>query len=161
MLLKFSCSVDSENIFKRFPNLRNLGFRMDCSAAGQIYSPRLDVLNKLESVYIFQDGCTHVHQFDFYFPSSLKEIYLDGINLTSDALSGIGRSLPDLQTLQLLHTSIKRGMEWNMEQVAFQNLKSLEMYKVPFSEWQITADESFPVLEQLEIRYCTELKENP
>ncbi|KAF3645639.1 putative phospholipase A(1) DAD1, chloroplastic-like [Capsicum annuum] len=162
--LKLSCSVDSSDIFKRFPNLRILGFRMDCSAAEQIYFSRLDVFNKLERVYAQFECCgrlRHVHQFDFHFPSSLKEVNLYGINLTSDALSGIGRSLPNLQKLNLWRTRIEGGKEWNMEHVTFHNLKSLLLYKVSFSEWQVTGDESFPVLEELYIQYCTELIEIP
>ncbi|KAM3267102.1 late blight resistance protein R1-A-like [Capsicum chacoense] len=163
MLLNLSCSVDSENIFKRFPNLRTLGFRMDCSAAEQIYFPRLDLLNKLERVYALFEcfGRTHVHQFDFHFPSSLKDVGLDRINLTSDALSGIGRSLPNLQKLELSKASIEGGKEWNMEQVTFRNLKSITLFEVSFSEWQVIADESFPVLEELYIQYCSELMEIP
>ncbi|KAM3198936.1 hypothetical protein P3L10_034323 [Capsicum annuum] len=94
--LKLSCSVDSGDIFKRFPNLRTLGFCMDCSAAEQIYFPRLDVLNKLEKVgaSVCCSGPKHVHQFDFHFPLCLKEVYLDGFNLTSDALNGIGDHYP-------------------------------------------------------------------
>ncbi|KAM3236319.1 putative late blight resistance protein R1A-3 isoform X2 [Capsicum annuum] len=161
--LKLSCLVDSENIFKRFPNLRTLGFQLHCSVADQIYFPRLDVLNKLEMVCASFECCrdTHVHQFDFHFPSSLKEVEMDGFNLTSDALSGIGRSLPNLQKLELVGTSIQGGKEWNMEQVTFHNLKSLKLFNVSFSEWQVTADESFPVLEELEIRFCIELVEIP
>ncbi|PHT28021.1 hypothetical protein CQW23_32377 [Capsicum baccatum] len=82
MLLNLSCSVDSGDIFKRFLNLRTLDFFMDCSAAEQIYFPRLDVLNKLERDYaLFQCSGrhTHVHQFDFHFPSSLKEVEMDGL----------------------------------------------------------------------------------
>ncbi|PHU18407.1 hypothetical protein BC332_14102 [Capsicum chinense] len=161
--LKISCLVDSENIFKRFPNLRTLGFQLDCSVAEQIYFPRLDVLNKLEMVCASFECCrdTHVHQFDFHFPSSLKEVRLVGINLTSDALSGIGRSLPNLQNLDLIFARIHFGKEWNMERVTFQNLKSLQLFGVFFSEWQVTADESFPVLEELWIHHCTELIEIP
>ncbi|KAM3345137.1 hypothetical protein P3S68_024846 [Capsicum galapagoense] len=163
MFLNLSCSVDSENIFKRFPNLQTLAFLMDCSAAEQIYFPRLDVLNKLEMVCASFEcfGRTHVHQFDFHFPSSLKDVRLDGINLTSDALSGIGRSLPNLQNLDLICARIHFGKEWNMERVTFQNLKSLQLFEVSFSEWQGTADESFPVLEELCIQYCTEVIEIP
>ncbi|PHT96696.1 hypothetical protein BC332_34378 [Capsicum chinense] len=120
--LKLSCSVDSENIFKRD---------------------------------------THVHQFDFHFPWNLKDVILEGFNLTSDALSGIGRSLPNLQKLELVGASIQGGKEWNMEQSTFHNLKSLKLFNVSFSEWQVTADESFPVLEELEIRFCIELIEIP
>ncbi|KAM3268210.1 hypothetical protein P3S67_031760 [Capsicum chacoense] len=164
MFLKLSCSVDSRDIFKRFPNLRNLKFRMDCSAAEQMYFPRLDVLNKLERVYALFDcsgHLTHVHQFDFHFPLSLKEVELYGFNLSSDELSGIGRSLPNLQKLELWNASIEGGKEWNMEQVTFRNLKSLTLVEVSFSEWQVIADESFPVLEELYIQYCSELIEIP
>ncbi|PHT48991.1 hypothetical protein CQW23_13199 [Capsicum baccatum] len=60
--LNLSCSVDSRDIFKRFPNLRNLKFGMDCSAVEQMYFPRLDVLNKLERVYaLFQCSGRHTH----------------------------------------------------------------------------------------------------
>ncbi|PHT49087.1 hypothetical protein CQW23_13295 [Capsicum baccatum] len=161
--LKLSCLVDSENIFKRFPNLRTLGFQLDCSVAEQIYFPRLDVLNKLEMVCASFECCrdTHVHQLDFHFPWSLKDVILEGFNLTSDALSGIGRSLPNLQKLELVGTSIQGGKEWNMEQVTFHNLKSLKLFDVSFSEWQVTVDESFPILEELEIRFCIKLIEIP
>ncbi|PHT61197.1 hypothetical protein T459_34954 [Capsicum annuum] len=160
MLLKLSCSVDSGDIFKRFPNLRILRFRIDCTS---VYFPRLDVLNKLERVYA-EFECferTRVHQFDFHFPSNLKKVCLDGFNLTSDALSGIGRSLPNLQMLILFKGSIQGGKEWKMEQVTFHNLKSLQVYEVSFSEWLVTADESFPLLEILEIIHCNELIEIP
>ncbi|XP_047261837.1 putative late blight resistance protein homolog R1A-3 isoform X2 [Capsicum annuum] len=162
-LLKLSCSVDSENIFKRFPNLRTLDFSMECSAPEQIYFPRLDVLNKLEMVSASFKcrGRTHVHQFDFHFPSSLKVVYLVGFHLASDELSRIGRSLPNLQKLRLYGASIEGGKEWNMEQVTFHNLKSLQLVYMCFSEWQVIADESFPVLEKLYIPYCTDLIEIP
>ncbi|PHT28024.1 hypothetical protein CQW23_32380 [Capsicum baccatum] len=162
MFLMLSC--DSWDIFKRFPNLRNLKFHMDCSAAEQMYFPRLDVLNKLERVYAefeCSGHLTHVHQFDFHFPSSLKEVHLHGFNLTSDALSGIGRSLPNLQELNLSKTRIEGGKVWNMEQVTFGNLKSLMLFDVSFSEWQVIADESFPVFEELYILYCSEIIEIP
>ncbi|KAM3345151.1 hypothetical protein P3S68_024860 [Capsicum galapagoense] len=153
MHLNLSYSVDSENIFKRFPNLRTLGFRMDCSSAEQIYFPRLDFLNKLETVYALFEcfGRTHVHQFGFHFPTSLKEVELNGFDQTSDALSRIGRSLPNLQNLKLCSPSIEGGKEWNMEQITFHNLKSLVLFKVSLSEWPVIADESFPMLEELDI----------
>ncbi|CAN4095959.1 unnamed protein product [Withania somnifera] len=169
--LKLPSSVDSKDIFKRFPNLealkfemdcsaveqisfprlddldklesvlQTLKFEMDCSAAEQISFPRLDILDKLESVDAkFKcSGCrTHVHQFDFHFPGSLKEVKLEKFNLTSDALSRIGKSLPNLQKL---------------------NLKYLFLHEMSFSEWQVIADESFPVLEVLHIYNCDGLKE--
>ncbi|KAF3618373.1 putative late blight resistance protein R1-A-like isoform 2 [Capsicum annuum] len=144
-------------------SLQTLGFHMDCSVAEQIYFPRLDVLNKLERVYAQFECCadTHVHQFDFHFPSSLREVNFNGLDLASDEMSRTGRSLPNLQKLVLSSASIQGGKEWKMEQVTFHNLKSLELFRVSFSEWQVTADESFPVLEELEITYCTKLIEIP
>ncbi|PHT49127.1 hypothetical protein CQW23_13335 [Capsicum baccatum] len=159
--LNLSCSVDSEDIFKRFPNLQTLGFVMDFSAAEQIYFPRLDVLNKLERVHAIFVCSGHTHQSDSHFPSSLKEVKLDGLNLTSDALSGNWRSLPNLQNLQLYDASIQGGKAWKIEQVTFHNLKSLLLVYMFFSEWQVIADESFPVLEELYIRSCPQLIEIP
>ncbi|KAM3236125.1 hypothetical protein P3L10_016162 [Capsicum annuum] len=167
-----TCSVFDSDIdkptklreyFQKVSSLQTLGFHMDCSVAEQIYFPRLDVLNKLERVYAQFECCadTHVHQFDFHFPSSLREVNFNGLDLASDEMSRTGRSLPNLQKLVLSSASIQGGKEWKMEQVTFHNLKSLELFRVSFSEWQVTADESFPVLEELEITYCTKLIEIP
>ncbi|CAN4105994.1 unnamed protein product [Withania somnifera] len=167
-----NCSVIDLDIDKltKLENLRTLNFlNLFCSVDSRgyfqkdIYFPRLDVLNKLEEVSarIVCSRRTHVHQFDFHFPSSLKELTLNQFYLTSDSLSRIGRSLPNLQKLELLIASIKGGKEWNMEQVTFQNLESLLLYYVSFSEWQVIADESFPVLQELHIVDCDELKEIP
>ncbi|KAH0755387.1 hypothetical protein KY290_025657 [Solanum tuberosum] len=48
-----------------------------------------------------------------------------------------------------------------MEDVTFQNLKSLRLDCVLFSEWQVDAENSFPVLEKLHINRCDELMEIP
>ncbi|CAN4105993.1 unnamed protein product [Withania somnifera] len=155
-------NVDSDDIFKRFLNLRCLKFCMYCSAE-QMYFPTLDVLSKLEEVYA-EFWCrerTHVHQFDFHFPSSLKEVELYEFDQTYDALSRVGRSLPNLQKLKLDTVIIRGRKEWNMKQVTFQNLKSLTLRYVSFSKWQVIADESFPMLEELLIYFCEKLKEIP
>ncbi|KAM3236054.1 hypothetical protein P3L10_016091 [Capsicum annuum] len=142
--LYLSYSVDSADIFKRFPNLRTLEFIMEFSEAEQIYFPRLDLLNKLETIHTYFESSkdTHVHQFAFHFPSSLEEVKLCvSFNLTSDALSGIGRSLPNLQKLRLCTSSIEGRKEWNIDQVI--------------------TDESFPVLEELYIKCCDKIIEIP
>ncbi|KAM3198931.1 putative late blight resistance protein R1B-17 [Capsicum annuum] len=108
-----TCSIfDSDN--DKPANLENLSTLS--SAAEQIHFPRLDVLNKLERVYAVFECFGHT-------------------------LSRIGRSLPNLQKLELHTASIEGGKEWKMEQV--------------------TADESFPVLEELVISDCYELIEIP
>ncbi|XP_075084745.1 putative late blight resistance protein homolog R1B-23 [Nicotiana tabacum] len=80
--LQFSHSEDTEDILKRFPNLRSLGFK------------------------IFEEP-------------------------------------------------------WNLEQVIFENLKSLTLYKMSFSEWKVNGEESFSVLEELCIQSCRQLMEIP
>ncbi|XP_075084748.1 late blight resistance protein R1-A-like [Nicotiana tabacum] len=137
--LTLSHSEDTEDIFKRFPNLRSLEFSifeepLDCSVE-QICFPRLDVLNELEKVsatFHCASSMEHTQQFDFHFPASLKKLELTRFNLTSDSLSRIARSLPNLQNLILQYVII-----------------------------QGVGEEFFPVLEELKIYSCYELKEIP
>ncbi|WMV31416.1 hypothetical protein MTR67_024801 [Solanum verrucosum] len=154
---------DTEDIiFKRFTNLQNLRVCIeqpeDCSAE-KICFPRLDVLNELEQLrlYSFWDS---YNEYTHGFPSSLKKMKLLGLALTYDTLSRIAR-LPNLQELILKCTIINEGKEWNMEDVTFQNLKYLKLYRVEFSEWQVDAEKSFPVLKKLDIRECCKLMEIP
>ncbi|WMV31421.1 hypothetical protein MTR67_024806 [Solanum verrucosum] len=154
---------DTEDIiFKRFTNLQNLrvciGGLEDCSAE-KICFPRLDVLNELEQLclYSFWDS---YDEYTHGFPSSLKKMKLLGLALTYDTLSRIAR-LPNLQELILKYTIINEGKEWNMEDLTFQKLKYLNLHRVEFSEWQVDAEKSFPVLEKLDIRECYKLMEIP
>ncbi|KAM3200606.1 hypothetical protein P3L10_032968 [Capsicum annuum] len=159
--LRLTYSKYTEYIFKRFSNLRSLSFTIKepwrCSEE-QICFPRLDVLNELEQVCAYFSctaGSKHTHQFDFHFPLSLKERVLEGFHLTSDSLS----RLPNLQSLSLDYTIIQGG-EWNMEEVIFENLKFIKMWAVYFPEWQV-GEESFPVLEELQMHWCNKLMEIP
>ncbi|MCD9645600.1 hypothetical protein HAX54_034616 [Datura stramonium] len=161
--LHLSGLKDTEDVFKRFPNLQILRFRIkqrsDCSEE-KICFPRLDVLNELEKlrIHVSWDSLSeHTHGF----PSSLKKLDLKGLALTFDSLSRIAR-LPNLQKLCLTNTIIQGGeAEWNMEELTFENLKSLKLENLSFSVWKVFADDSFPVLEALKIIYCTELIEIP
>ncbi|KAH0737309.1 hypothetical protein KY290_036014 [Solanum tuberosum] len=154
---------DTEDIiFKRFPNLQKLevyiGQLPDCSAE-KICFPRLDVLNELEKLYLSASRGSF-SEYTHGFPLSLKILWLQWLALTSDTLSRIAR-LPNLQELLLEDTIIEEGKEWNMEDVTFQNLKSLKLFSVEFSEWQVDAEKSFPVLEKLYIDTCDKLMEIP
>ncbi|XP_075082048.1 putative late blight resistance protein homolog R1B-17 [Nicotiana tabacum] len=172
ILNSLNLTYSNEDIFKRFPNLRSLKFRIrepwDCSSA-RISFPRLDLLNELEEVYAqfhrspFSKHAPEDQYCDFHFPLSVKKLELTNFNLTSDSLSKIAR-LPNLEDL-CLRIAIIRGKEWNMEEwnteeVTFENLKVLTLYKVSFSEWQV-GEESFPVLEELYILNCHDLMEIP
>ncbi|KAH0673028.1 hypothetical protein KY284_024115 [Solanum tuberosum] len=163
--LKISDSQDTGDIFKRFPNIRSLRFAIKTSrycSAEQICFPRLDVLNELEQVdaNFHGEGWKDKYQSDlYYFPLSLKILNMTRFDLSSDSLSGIAR-LPNLENLSLKEVIIEGGKEWNMEDVTFEKLKFLALYEVSFSEWQVR-EESFPMLEELQIEWCYELIEIP
>ncbi|KAH0676660.1 hypothetical protein KY285_024461 [Solanum tuberosum] len=102
-------SEDTEDIFKRFPNLQNLEVYIeqlpDCSAE-KICFRRLDVLNELEQLRLSTSSWDSFHEYTHGFPSSLKKMRLQWLALTSDSLSRIGR-LPNLQELSLEYAIIE------------------------------------------------------
>uniref|UniRef100_M1AFP0 NBS-LRR resistance protein n=1 Tax=Solanum tuberosum TaxID=4113 RepID=M1AFP0_SOLTU len=150
-------SEDMEDIFKRFPNLQILSVSI---IAEKICFPRLDVLNELEQLNL-SASWDSFHEYTHDFPLSLKKMRLQGLALTSDSLSRIAR-LPNLQKLSLKNAIIDGGPgEWNMEDVTFKNLKYLKLDSVEFSEWQVDAEKSFPVLEMLDIITCEKLMDIP
>ncbi|KAG5608011.1 hypothetical protein H5410_029503 [Solanum commersonii] len=176
---------DTEDIFKRFPKLQNLKVRIKGWPPEKICFPRLDVLNELEQFCLSASVWHSFHEYTHGFPLSLKKMRLrgHGLALTSDTLSRIAR-LPNLEELILEYTIIEEGKEWNMEDVTFQNLKSLKLDSVrfsewnmedvtfqnlksltleelEFSEWQVDAEKSFPVLEKLDIYRCDKLMDIP
>ncbi|KAG5568047.1 hypothetical protein H5410_064936 [Solanum commersonii] len=65
------------------------------------------------------------------------------------------------QNLKSLKLDGVRFSEWNMEDVTFQNLKYLTLERLKFSEWQVDAEKSFPVLEKLHISRCDKLMDIP
>uniref|UniRef100_K4C0N2 Uncharacterized protein n=1 Tax=Solanum lycopersicum TaxID=4081 RepID=K4C0N2_SOLLC len=163
--LKISDSQDTGGIFKRFPNIRSLRFAIKTSQycpAEKICFPRLDVLSEREQVdaNFHGEGWRDKYQCDlYYFPLSLKILKMTRFDLSSNSLSEIAR-LPNLENLSLQEVIIEGGKEWNMEDVTFEKLKILTLYHVSFSEWQVR-EESFPMLEELQIEWCYELMEIP
>ncbi|XP_009768640.1 putative late blight resistance protein homolog R1A-3 isoform X2 [Nicotiana sylvestris] len=169
--LKLSYSKDREDIFKRFPNLQELRFNLkeswDCLTE-RYWFPKLDFLNELEKVIVtsessnINDGAPSVatnRLWDFHFPLSLKILCLRKFPLTSDSLSTIAR-LPNLEVLYLEDAIIEGGV-WNMgEDDTFQNLKCLTLQLVTLAKWEVR-EESFPVLEKLQLWECHKLEEIP
>ncbi|KAF3638014.1 hypothetical protein FXO38_23471 [Capsicum annuum] len=93
--------------------------------------PRLDVINELEQVSAF-----------------LSSRYVLSCETTQPSTSeSITRYSP--------------GRGCNIEEVTFENLKFLTLDKVPFSGWQVNREESFLVLEELNIEWCDRLKDMP
>ncbi|XP_015076027.1 putative late blight resistance protein homolog R1A-3 [Solanum pennellii] len=173
---------DTEDIFKRFPNLKNLQVCIREHIPEKIRFPRFDVLNELEQLSFSVSFRNSFAEYTHGFPLSLKILKLEEFAVTSDTLS----RLPNLEELSLEQVIIGEGKEWNMEDhVVFQNLKSLklswlkfskwnmedhiifqdlkylELKYLNFSEWKVDAEKSFPVLEELFISGCDKLMEIP
>ncbi|KAH0665076.1 hypothetical protein KY285_026282 [Solanum tuberosum] len=170
--LVLSYSKDTEHIFERFPKLQHLALdiKESCDySTEQFWFPKLDCLTELEelgvgfkSSNINDSELSSVmtnRQWDFHFPSNLKRLCLYDFPLTSDSLSTIAR-LPNLEGLCLYRTIIQ-GEEWSMgEEDTFENLKCLTLRKVTLSKWEV-GEESFPVLERLDLMECRELEKIP
>ncbi|XP_009796562.1 putative late blight resistance protein homolog R1A-3 [Nicotiana tabacum] len=168
--LKLSYSIETVDIFKRFPNLQRLEFNLkeswDCSTE-QFWFPKLDCLNELKFLKVnFKRSNTNdivlsvtSRMWDFHFPSSLKGLFLLEFPFTSDSLSTIAR-LPNLEVLHLIVAIIEEE-EWNMEEEdTFQKLKCLTLQQVSLAQWEVR-EESFPVLEKLRLWDCQKFKEIP
>ncbi|KAH0664723.1 hypothetical protein KY285_025929 [Solanum tuberosum] len=162
---------DTEDIFKRLPNLQYLTFELKESwdySTEQFWFPKMDCLTELEELsVVFKSSNTNEsgssaainRPWDFHFPLSLKCLQLYDFPLTSDSLSTIAR-MPNLEKLCLYRTII-HGEEWNMgEEDTFENLKFLKLYQVTLSKWEV-GEESFPALEKLELERCRKLEEIP
>ncbi|KAL3333891.1 hypothetical protein AABB24_030587 [Solanum stoloniferum] len=162
---------DTEDIFKRLPNLQVLVFVLKESwdySTEQYWFPKLDCLTELEQLTVcFESSNTNDsgssaatnRPWDFHFPSSLKKLLLYDFPLTSDSLSTIAR-LPNLEEL-FLYRIIIHGEEWNMgEEDTFENLKFLKLDRLTLSKWEV-GEESFPALEKLKLEECCELEEIP
>ncbi|KAH0657472.1 hypothetical protein KY289_026220 [Solanum tuberosum] len=169
--LMLSYSKDTEDIFKRFPNLQVLGFDLKESwdySTEQYWFPKLDFLTELRDLVV-RFICSNINasrpsivtnrSWDFHFPSSLEKMLLGNFPLASDSLSTIAR-LPNLEVLSL-HDTIIEGEEWNMgEEDTFKNLKCLKLRRVTLSKWEV-GEESFPALEKLKLDGCRKLEEIP
>ncbi|KAF3624905.1 putative lysine-specific demethylase JMJ14-like [Capsicum annuum] len=169
--LVLSYSKDTEDIFKRFPNLQHLVFDLKESwdyPTERYWFPKLDSLTELELVQVkFESSnsndCRHSvatnWSWDFHFPSNLKRLLLYDFTMASDSLSTIA-ALPNLEEFSLIRTIIQ-GEEWNMgEEDTFEKLKYLGLREVTFSMW-VFGEESFPMLEKLVLVGCRKLEEIP
>ncbi|XP_015078201.1 putative late blight resistance protein homolog R1A-3 [Solanum pennellii] len=169
--LVLSYSKDTEDIFKRFPNLQRLEFVLKESwdySTEQHWFPKLDCLTELETLSLGFESSNTNHSgssvatnrpWDFLFPLNLKELCFFDFPLTSDSLSTIAR-LPNLEELSLYDTII-HGEEWNMgEEDTFENLKFLNLCLPTLSKWEV-GEESFPNLEKLKLQECGKLEEIP
>ncbi|KAM3376502.1 putative late blight resistance protein R1A-3 [Capsicum galapagoense] len=169
--LMLSYSKETEDIFKRFPNLQRLVVDLkelwDYSAE-RYWFPKLDFLTELDFLGVnFESSNTNDSgpslainwSWDFHFSSNLKTLVLCDFPLASDSLSTIAR-LPNLKELFLRRTLI-REEEWSMgEEDTFENLKYLDLKGLTLAKWEFE-EGSFPVLEKLVLQGCHKLEEIP
>uniref|UniRef100_M1CVN6 Hero resistance protein n=1 Tax=Solanum tuberosum TaxID=4113 RepID=M1CVN6_SOLTU len=131
--------------------------------------PKLDVLNKLESLfakyrmpkeYLFHTESIYQipHPNEYHFPSSLKELRLNLFHVRPALLSAIA-ALPHLEILVIIDSDFVEG-KWDASEDMYQSLKTLTLRMVNLSEWQVDR-ETFPKLEELIVEYCEEFTEIP
>uniref|UniRef100_M1CVN3 Hero resistance protein 1 homologue n=1 Tax=Solanum tuberosum TaxID=4113 RepID=M1CVN3_SOLTU len=160
----------------KFPNLQHLNCiikePIDPPTQGDWF-PKLDVLNKLESLIARYQKAWADYQYDndpelkdkipppneYHFPTRLKELRLYGFPLRPALFSAIA-ALPELEILELIDSASVEDMKWDASEDIYQGLKTLRLVSAKFSEWQVDS-ETFPKLEELILEYCEELMEIP
>ncbi|XP_019182372.1 PREDICTED: putative late blight resistance protein homolog R1B-14 isoform X2 [Ipomoea nil] len=161
--LKTSLSTRDEHLLRKLPYLKYLS----CLALPSCSFAEIDILHHLQSLWLC-NNCNHnphkhgnPHLLEDLkltkFPSSIKEINLEGITLSSSAISVIAQ-LSNLEALILACCKFEEGLEWNVdEETQFHKLKYLQLDHLDIIIWNICSEESFPCLEQVILDYCDKL----
>ncbi|CAI9111947.1 OLC1v1012298C1 [Oldenlandia corymbosa var. corymbosa] len=150
-----------KELLRRLPGLRKLRFNLENTHSCKFHE--LSSLTHLESVTVFPNF--HVsrkmvkYEFrSFDFPSSLRKLTLNGLEVEWSLISSIGK-LPNLEVLKLNSNSFI-GNRWDVEDGQFLNLKQLELNWLKIRKWTFQ-DEPFPSLERLIMTFCFELRGIP
>ncbi|KAL8497231.1 hypothetical protein ACS0TY_020788 [Phlomoides rotata] len=150
--------VKDEELLKCSPHLRKLKCTyvtkgiMDKSAY-----PHFDLcfLTLLDSLSLFG----FLGKRDFGFPSNIRKLELYGSGFPWEKMSIVGR-LEFLEVLKLREEAFV-GKRWYTRDDEFQKLRFLKLENIEFSEWNVTSSEHFPVLQQLILIKCKNLREIP
>ncbi|XP_019158277.1 PREDICTED: putative late blight resistance protein homolog R1A-3 [Ipomoea nil] len=165
--LKTCLTTREEHLLRKLPHLKYLS----CLVSPSCPFPEIHILHHLESLWLY-NTCNHDPHYRgnphllndlklTKFPSSIKEINLKGITLSSSAISIIAQ-LSNLEALILACCKFEEGLEWNVdEEIQFHKLKYLQLDHLNIRIWNICSEESFPCLEQVILDYCVELREVP
>ncbi|XP_031100151.1 putative late blight resistance protein homolog R1B-16 [Ipomoea triloba] len=165
--LKTSLSTRDEHLLRKLPHLKYLS----CLVSSSYSFAEIDILHHLESLRLYNscDDKPYIHENPHLlndlklskFPSGIKKINLEGITLSSSAISIIAQ-LSNLEALILACCKFEEGLEWNVdEETQFHKLKYLQLDHLDIRIWNICSVESFPCLEQVILDYCMELREVP
>ncbi|KAH0681846.1 hypothetical protein KY289_019598 [Solanum tuberosum] len=156
------------DVLEKFPNLQHLHCHIkepiDPLTNGDWF-PKFDVLNKLESLIAMYENVGSPKLTDkirqpneYYFPNSLKELWLSGFLLRPDLLSLIA-ALPELEILEFIDCEFVED-KWDASEDIYQSLKTLSMRMVNHLEWQVDMG-TLPKLEELRLEHCYKLTEIP
>ncbi|XP_025886812.1 uncharacterized protein [Solanum lycopersicum] len=156
-----SYGEDAEKILRNMPNLTKLKCIVGCSRKWRgecVLIPRLDYLSRLESLKLFSNNCPVECLEGFNFPSELRELTLSSFSLPWNEISVIG-TLCKLEVLKLVNNAFA-GVQWNVNDTQFRELKYLKLDSLNFAKWSISED-SFPSLERLVLTNCKRLENIP
>ncbi|KAH0756931.1 hypothetical protein KY290_020424 [Solanum tuberosum] len=148
----------TSDVLEKFLNLQHLHCIIKEHGG---WFPKLDVLNKLESLfamYWIKDEYYYDNPNEYHFPNSLKELRLSDFTMIPDLLSAI-MLLPHLEILEIMHCYFVET-KWDASEYMYQSLKTLHLEYPELSEWQVDRD-SFPKLEELILQHCYKLTEIP
>ncbi|KAH0672019.1 hypothetical protein KY284_023106 [Solanum tuberosum] len=156
-----SYGEDAEIILIKMPNLTKLKCIVGCSGKWRgecVLIPRLDFLSRLESLNLFSNNCPVECLRGFNFPSELRELTLSNFCLPWSEISIVG-TLCNLEVLKLLNKAFE-GIQWNVNDTEFPELRYLKLDSLNFAQWSISED-SFPSLERLVLTNCKRLEKIP
>ncbi|KAL0417050.1 UNVERIFIED_CONTAM: putative late blight resistance proteinR1B-8 [Sesamum latifolium] len=128
----------TKEVVERMPNLKQLGISFhggNGETKWEFYCLHNIVrLQNLESLSI---KANDLPLKKLIFPTSLKELCLDGCIFPSKNMETIGWVLPNLETLKLSNYNAYKGGEWDQFEGEFPRLKVLEISHSSLKWWKI------------------------
>ncbi|PSS29088.1 Late blight resistance protein like [Actinidia chinensis var. chinensis] len=142
------------------PNIRKLGIQGCIFKNGLFTFPDTDFLNHLQKLKLCgQFRSSLIRLGGVRFPTNLKKLTLTETQLKWNEMSTLGKSLPNLEVLKLLHFACV-GKCWKTSEGDFPQLKFLKLVAIPFEEWQVSSN-PFPRLQRLVLVRCYYLQSIP
>jgi hypothetical protein len=125
---------------------------------GECYPfPKLDFLNKLESLEVKHDDSKNPCKITS-FPPCLKKLVLSRFQVPWTEMPKMG-NFEYLEVLKLKNEAFE-GPIWGMVDGQFPKLKRLSLHTLGIEEWNPSED-GLPCLEQLRVESCGKLEELP
>ncbi|KAL0342835.1 UNVERIFIED_CONTAM: putative late blight resistance proteinR1B-16 [Sesamum calycinum] len=155
----------SDDIFKRIPNLKELGISYEVSPSVNWSKYKLEALvnlHQLETLKLLFKYSSHASEIvnppKLAFPEKLKRLTLAGCGIPWSCMTIVG-ALPNLEVLKLRKNACQ-GIKWEPVDGQFCQLKHLLLEEVDLVVWGAN-EAHFPRLQRLIIRSCYKLKEIP